>query len=456
MITSEQLKAIINDHQKRARAITDQAAYMQGKNPSILAAYPKEEPDNRIPVPFARRAINVILGYMFKDGNITYIGDGYDDALKETLDRNDEGLLDLELGATACAHGEAYELHWSIDGQDYFAQVPIAQCIPIWDDAIVPRMIGFIRYWCKDREHHAQVYDEYEMQAYIDKTGSGAWMLESLPIKHGYGRVPIVRFTIAQDSSNVFDHVTELIDLYDRIISEDFANELARFASSYLLMAGQLSDEADETTGETQIERIKQTRAFMGLGSERSVMDSVAFLTKGVNDAFLNSAADRTERLIYEMMQLFNPNDQQFATASGIAQKYKLLGFEYLCTGIATYFSIGLQDRIALIKGLTRNMSAEAERIEYVGGRRANTDVTIKWQRNLPDDLAQLADIAAKLKGVLSDETIIRLFPSYVVENVEEELAKLDSMPDIFATPASTAPVEAENPEEPENEEAVG
>lgn len=435
MIDPVELKKLIDSHATRAKEIADQRAYVEGRNPGILEPYPKEEPDARIPVAFVRRAVNLILGYMFKEGNISYLGTGYDDKLQAVFDANDEGILDMELARTALAHGTAFELHWTDGGQDQFAQVPIEQCVPIYDDSIRPTMTGFVRTWEKDRKVYADVYDAKEIQRYVKPQGGAAFAVEGAAVAHGYGRVPVVEFYIAPDKSNTFDHVRALIDFYDKIISEDYANELARFAASYLLMAGKLSSEVDSETGESEIDKIKQTRTFENLGDSRAVTDAVAFLTKTLPVEFTDAAADRTELLIYEMLQLFNPNDESFATASGVAQKYKLLGFEYLCAQIATYFSIGLQDRIALIKGLAVNLSAKIGNAirAWFGGRKVNTDVTIDFKRNLPDDLFQLSQIAANLKGTLSDETILRLFPSYVVEDVDEELARLSAAaPDIF------------------------
>ena len=425
----------INHDQPRQRKLANQMAYYRGRNPSILADYPKEEPDNRIPVPFARRAVNMVTGYLGKEGNIVYSGDGYDKSLQETFDANDEGLRDLELLSTALIHGEAWELHWTEAGKDKFAQIPTYQAIPIYSRSLKRKLIGFIRAWSErdgdTTTYYIDYYDDKSVSQYSGKSFDTCAL--DTELEHGYGRVPVVRFTIDANCANLYDHVTDLIDFYDKIISEDYANELARFASSYMLMSGQLSDEVDETTGETEVDKIKRSRLFQNLNGEKSVLDQIAFLTKDVNSAYIDSAADRVERLIYEMLQLFNPNDDTFVQASGVAQKYKLLGFEYLCTSITTYFSIGLQDRIALIKGLSGNLSASGV---------YNTDVTIKFTRNLPDDLAQIAQIAATLKDILSDETILKLFPSYIVPDVDDELARVgdqkESNIDIFQSAHNT------------------
>lgn len=430
MITADELSKYILEDRARQNKLRIQEMYVNGRNPSILAPYPKEDPDNRIPVPFARRAVNMVCGYMFKEGNISYSGDGYDDALKDTFDSNDEGLEDLELARTALTHGEAWELHWTEGNKDQFAQVPISQCIAIYSETLKPKLECFIRHWQgKDKIYHADEYDESSVYKWVSTDGV-KYTIDSEE-RHGYARVPAVRFGISHDGSNLFDHVTALIDFYDKIMSEDFANELAKFASSYLLTSGQISDEVGDD-GETEIDKIKRNKMFMGLNGDKSVLDQIAFLTRNIPADFTEAAANRTERLIYEMLQLFNTNDDSFIQASGFAQEYKLLGFEYLCTTIATYISIGLQDRIALIKKLDSNLNA--------GNNSINTDVTIKLNRNLPDDLLQTAQIAAMLKGILSDETILNIFPSTIVEDKEEELKRIQDRVDIFSDqPSNTS-----------------
>jgi len=240
LIDLKEVQKLIASDRARQDRLAVQAAYVKGTNPSILAPAPKEEPDNRIPVPFARRAINMVLGYMFKEGNIVYSGDGYDDALQETFDANDEGLIDLELAATSLAHGEAWELHWTEGGSDQFAQIPVSQCIAIYDDSLKPKLIGFVRHWSK-RDYdgkttfYAHVYDESIVVRYQGPTVEA--LAEESREAHGYGRVPVVQFKISSDGTNLFDHVTALIDFYDKIMSEDFANELARFAAAPLKLS---------------------------------------------------------------------------------------------------------------------------------------------------------------------------------------------------------------------------
>jgi hypothetical protein len=51
-------------------------------------------------------------------------------------------------------------------------------------------------------------------------------------------------------------------------------------------------------------------------------------------------------------------------------------------------------------------------------------EYTLKWTRNLPFNFAELAEIVVKLMPILSRETLLKLFPKDIVENVEEEIKR--------------------------------
>jgi SPP1 family phage portal protein len=221
------------------------------------------------------------------------------------------------------------------------------------------------------------------------------------PMQHGYGEVPFAQYKIARDCSNLFDCIIPLIDIHDRVISEDYANEAQRFAASYLLLKDQLSGELDEL-GLNELDKIKITRTFEGLGD--NVNNAVAFLQKNIPVDFVKTVADTFERLIYDMMQIINPNDiAATGTISGIALAYKLLQFEYFCASCEAYFSRGLQWRIRLIQNVTGNMSAKPQ---------DRPQVDIKFRRNLPFDMASAVDQFVKLAGILPNSVALKLFPA--------------------------------------------
>lgn len=421
MLTPERLKKIIDGDTTRQKRVSIQDAYVNGDNPSILKPDAKEAPDNRIPVSFAMRAVEMYGGYLGKEGNVIYKGTGYDSKLKTFFDDNNEGLLTARLLETACTYGEAFEVQWVEQGKANVIDLPVAQCIAVYDGKLKPKMTDFIRYWIdEDSNTKAEVYDSKIKQGFIKYNGKNEFVIDGLKEEHGYKRVPITRYVINPYGKNIFDHVTALIDAFDKIISNSFMNELEKLSAAIMLLAGAINKDAEDSADGISDEeklvtgRLKYIDRLI-LDGTGSVADKVAFLTKNIDPTFPGTAAGIIERLIYEMLCLFNPNDETFNTPSGEAAKWKIIGFEYKSTKITSYFSLGLQDRIALYKGVDATLTGNAQ----------NTDVTIEWKRNLPQDIKLLADIAVALEGIISQESILKMFPSYVVEDVQEEIKKL-------------------------------
>jgi SPP1 family phage portal protein len=419
-VTVEQIQKAISSDQKRLAKLAEQRQYAGGRNAAILGRVPHEEPDNRIPVPIARKGIRLVSGYMFKPGNITYsIDDKGNDAyvtniLKPIFDENDEELSTQEEAETALTHGEAWELCYMVDGE-----IKIDQCIPIWSNDLPPKLLSLIRYYAinvglQDEGREVYVYDAEAITKYSGKSYDVIEIAPDIdggpnPQPHIFGEVPLSQRKMARDGSNLFDCVIPIIDIHDRVISEDFANEAQRFANSYLLLRDRLSTELDEL-GLNEVDKLRITRTFEGLGDD--VTRAVAFLTKTIPIDFIKTTSDTFERLIYDMMQIINPND--IATTgqiSGIALAYKLLQFEYLCASIEAYFSRGLQWRIRLIQNVQAGMSANP--ID-------RPQVTIQFRRNLPFDMESAVDMFVKLSGLLPDEVILKLFPASFIPDVQK------------------------------------
>ena len=129
--------------------------------------------------------------------------------------------------------------------------------------------------------------------------------------------------------------------------------------------------------------------------------------------------ADTFERLIYDMMQIINPNDiAATGTISGIALAYKLLQFEYFCASCEAYFSRGLQWRIRLIQNVTGNMSAKPQ---------DRPQVDIKFRRNLPFDMASAVDQFVKVAGILPNDIALKLFPADFMPDPAKVAEEMDN-----------------------------
>jgi SPP1 family phage portal protein len=417
-MTTEEIKKYVEQISQNAIRRNTQKAYHSGNHVALLQPEAKPNPDVRAPVPFARKSVALIKGYMAKPGNIVYQGSYYDSTLQPIYDYNDEQLTTADELEDCLIHGVCYELHWMDESSiKQFYPVPVEQGMPIFSDSLKPELIGFI--WHRvlsDKSEIATYYDATTKYDFTKEKDAKAEWKTGDESPHGYGVVPINIGKIDRDYRNLFDHVLPLIDLYDKLISEDVGNELQRFNNAIMLMAERIDTTSTDDDGRTMVDRLKEMRLIDGLSPDGSdVRGKVAFATRDVPTAFLEFSAKQVERLIYEMLMIVNPNDDSFATASGIAQAYKLLAMEYLCAGIESYFSRFLQNRIKIISGLTSELGDSTDGMD---------EVTIEFKRNLPHNLAEIADVMSKLNGLVSEETLIGLLPNSLVPDIEAELKR--------------------------------
>jgi SPP1 family phage portal protein len=420
MLTAQQVDEIL-EATRPIQKWRAQAAYFHGNNVGILSALPQSDPDNRNPVPIARRAVLLTKGYMGKPGNISYTGEGYDAdtesdstvSIEDVYDSNDEALKTANAMERALYNGVAFELHWTEDNEPRFALVPIEQAYPVFSHDLEPKILAFVWHRCQGEMELATVYDSDAFVTYTRKEKGGeTWNVDlALSGLHGYLEVPVVMFQIDSDGRNLFDHAIPLLDTLDRIVSEDIANELQRFANAYLLLASSLSTDVDEN-GLTEVDYLKKNKIIENLNSSSSVQGQAAFLTRDINGSFIAESANRVERLIYEALMLFNPNDSGFSGDSGTAQAYKLLGFEYLCANIESYFSKGLYHRLRLMGNILKSLFNQG----------IDTDsIQVVFKRELPFDLERKALVAAQLSGIWDLEAILNLFPANVLSSEDKE-----------------------------------
>lgn len=403
--------------------------YLIGDNPTILRAAAKPDPDNRVPVPFARKIVRTLKGYMFKPGYISYSTEGdYSDTLKDIFDRNDEELLTAEIAKDALSSPETYEIvRVGEDLNDIrLYHVPYSKGYPVYDDTLSKNLVAFVHYETID-DGIEIIYNRtlYYDDRYIEyqRIGvAGRWQIVD-ERQHPFGAVPVSIYKSTDDELPVFQSVLPMIDEHDKVISSAYADERERFANSLLILLDKLvTGDADERAA--TLEQLKNNRILQDMGRNENVsrvQDAVAFLTKPSRGSDTAEEADRLERLIYDMSMVINPTDESFGSASGIALRYKLLPMEFLAADIEAYFSRGLQNRIELI----------GNALDELVGVQPET-VTIHWRRNLPTDLFNLAEIATRLKGIISDQTILQQFPADIIPDVGAELERMEQMRDVF------------------------
>ncbi|MCP3678924.1 MAG: phage portal protein, partial [Gammaproteobacteria bacterium] len=198
-----------------------------------------------------------------------------------------------------------------------------------------------------------------------------------------------------------------IIDKLDDLGSDSIANAIDQFNDTILLLSKSIQ--------ESDVDKIKEWKILDDLGGKEEG-NFAEFLQRNLNIEATLKSTETFERWYYELTGIPNLNDEKFNVKSGIAIAYALTNFENLVTTMEIYFTKSLQYRLKLIVNALRFFGYISEDVE----------ATLDWTRNLPFDLREKTEVAAILKkeGLLSDETILKLFPKTLIANPVEEIKK--------------------------------
>ena len=223
--------------------------------------------------------------------------------------------------------------------------------------------------------------------------------MEEIP--HHYGMCPITVFSLNEDEVSIFDKIMTLQDGYNQLISDE-VDDFDAFADAYLVLKGVTADDDD-------LDSMKTNRVL--------IMDpdaSAEYLTKSISDTQITNMLQNFNDQIHKISNSPDFNDEKFLAQSGIAMKYKLVGFENQASNIQSNMTKALQRRLELICNILSLTDVEA----------VWRDVDIIFTRNLPLTLVpSTPQELMQYKGLVSDETLLSLLP--FINDVTEELLKM-------------------------------
>lgn len=457
-LTGAQLTKIIERYTNSQYITND--SYYRGENPTLINKEFEGKPDHRIPLPFARRTVDDVVGYAYKPGNVIYqFGNEQSDQaaidkINEILEYNDESIVSGEIFQDALIKGEGAELHFVAEGMPQFVQVPREQCIFVYKNEIRDRLDYAIRYYkTVDIGDQGQITETYRAEVYytdridyysyvissddstIDQQHSVSISMLNTDFKqykfektepHYYGAVPLFPYKINVDRLGVFQPSISLIDILDDFGSESIANSIDRFNDTLML----LSKKMDQETADN----IKQYNIFDDLGP-KGEGHFVEYLNRQIDIMSTVEGFKLFERLYYELTGVPNLRDEQFGNKSGIAIMYALIPFENKVATYEMYFTRGLIYRIDLLNNICKVLYNSVP-----------VFATTKWTRNLPFDLSGIIQnvVALNNTGLVSNETLLKLLPDYVISDIEAELKKVEEQKqkniDMFSAPAMKEP----------------
>ena len=412
------IQELISEHKEYIGAYKELKDFYTG-NHAILKqkAKDKYKPDNRLVVNFAKYIVDTFNGYfignpvsMFHEDKtvndyLAYI-DGY----------NDQSDNNAELSKICSIYGHGFELVFN----DENSEVGITYMTPIdgfvvYDNTIQNKPLFACHYGLNDDDEEVGYF--YTKEAvYQFATVSGAYtIVEETP--NVFGDIPMIEYIENEERQSIFENVKTLINAFNKALSEK-ANDVEYYADAYLKVLGA---EIDEKTLQT----LRDTRIINVSGDDTL---TVEFMTKPSADGTQENPLERLQKLIFEISMVANISDENFGDSSGIALRYKLQSMDNLAKSKERKFQSGMSRRYRLISNYPTSKIGENEWV----------NIQYKFTRNVPANLAEEADIAQTLSGIVSEETQVGVLS--IVQNAKEEVQRKNE--ELETTDAFTRTVE--------------
>ena len=406
-ITPDIVKEFVALHESQSLPILQESMRMYRGEYDILTQADKEayKPDNRLVVGFAKYIVDSFIGFF--NGipvKVAHDNEQVQAFLDDFRNRNDMDDNESELAKLVAIYGRAYE--YLYQDEESLTQVIYngpEDIILVHDDSIAQKPLFAIRYYYDDDSELAgELFTTAER---IGISSKGGEIFFGEPEPHYYGSVPIVEYVMSEERQSIFEGVKTLMNAINRTLSEK-ANDIDYYADSYLKILG-LDIEEDGLIN------IRDDRTIVaGSGSETAVIE---FITKPSADEAQENLIDRLIDLVYQMAMVANVNDDQFATASGVAQEFKLQPMSNMARNLDRKFKSGMSRRFKMIFAIVTNIQA-AYRDEWF-------DIRYSFTRNMPRNLVDEAEVAAKLEGIVSKET--QLSTLSIVDNAKQEMERM-------------------------------
>lgn len=440
-ITVELLNKIITKHQQNAEY--NKRLYHRyktlGASVPIFTREPRFEEDgkainNKVNNDFFSEIVDIKVGY-FAGKPIGYsysasveaeattggelATDLANKALTDFTVRNNMYDVDMETTKFATICGYAGRLMYiDADGNERVMATPPYETIILSETEISEPEFA-IRYYkvvdTNDNESYAAEFYDGHMITYF-KGNIGSMVLdESQPQKpHMFDYCPLQGIANNRELLGDAEKVQELIDAYDRVVS-DSSNEIEAFANAYMVYKNvQIDDE--------EIEKAQKSGSikFFSGGQDGDVY----FLTKNINDSFVQNFLNRLEDNIYRFSKTPNLGDQAFSQSTGVALKFKLTGLETKCG----MFEAKMQSAgTYMFKVLASSLNKKRIAFDPL-------QVVMDFKRNFPLDLLSEAQTASALIGAGLPKRIAFGQLSFV-DDVEEVMQLIedekDGIPDL-------------------------
>lgn len=348
------------------------------------------KPCSKTVINYCKNIVDSYCGYLATPGYISYYSQDNIDEIMNILRYNDYQAEDSDFLLDALVYGTAAELMYlDTEGQTRFRLINPTQCFGIYDDSLTGDLMYFVRMykaneWDDSDLYYVDVYSDYNVRHYT-MSGMSGYLTFKSEEPHYFSQCPANIFTLP-DEKSIFDCIMSQQDSVNELLSSEI-DDYSAFCDAYLCITG-ADAEADD------IEIMKENRVIILPDNSMA-----SWLTKNANDAQVENMLKRIHDSIYRIAQCPDFSSETFVggVSSGVAIRYRLTGMENRAGIIEGRMKKALQRRIEIICGIA----------SLKLGEEVFRDIQINFKRNIPEDTAATVDMITKLKGTVSDKTLI-------------------------------------------------
>ncbi|MCI8520601.1 MAG: phage portal protein [Clostridia bacterium] len=368
--------------------------------------------NNKITANHAKYITDMSQSYL--TGNpVTYsASEEYDiEPLKNAYLEQGISSLDSSLIKDMSIYGCAYELIYA-DGQSKPRSTKLSpqSAFVCYTQSVEEKPLFGIYYYkrydldgnCRGVE--CQVFDSNYI--YLYRGNADSWLRMNLDSKqaHYFGAVPLIEYRNNEEKQGDFEQLIPLIDAYN-LLQSDRVNDKEQFVDAFLFLRNCEIDSEEA-------QKLREERILMGYDNA-----AAEYLSKVLTESDIKVLRDDIKDDIHRFAMVPDLSDESFGNnLSGVAIKYKLLGFEQHIKNKERIFAKSLRKRFELYN----TFLALKGSMQGVPTHR----VDIVFTYNLPANELEVAQMISYLQGLASNETLLDQL-SFVGDAKEEaELAK--------------------------------
>lgn len=361
----------------------------------------------------AKYIVDMIVSYLV-GSPVTYTASaGVDiEPLKEMYLAQDISILDSRIVKNMSIYGCAYELIYrDEEAEPKSVMLNPTDTFMVYDNTAQQKPLFAVNYYrkydidgiCKGMR--CFVYDEDYIYTYESDTDN-AYNMQLAAVKPHYFRgIPIIEYINNDEMQGDFTQLISLIDAYN-LLQSDRVNDKSQFVESFLFL---VNVDVDSET----VEKLKKEKILMA----QDECGKAQWLSKIMTESDIKILRDDLKEDIHRFSMVPDLSDESFGSnLSGVAIKYKLLGFEQHIKNKERFFAKGLKARFKLYNSLLALKS-----------RMAVVDVSkidIVFTRNLPVNSLETSQMINNLRGIASTETLLEQLD--FVSDAKEEKELLD------------------------------